>query len=161
MKIINEKGKLFGIINVIDLAVLLVIVLMAGAIGYKVLSPRIQPQSVETRDVTFVVKITLKPRHYLDAINKGDKIVSGIYETDAYIEDIQINPGQMTATTADGEIRYPSHPTLYDAYVRIKMKARADTTVLKLGVQEVRIGAKYQLKTRKVDMEGIVDNIEF
>jgi hypothetical protein len=36
MKLINEKGKLFGIINVVDLLIILAAVLVAGGIGWKV-----------------------------------------------------------------------------------------------------------------------------
>lgn len=161
MRIINEKGKLFGLINIIDLTVIVVIILLVGAVGYKVLGSKIQTQNVETKDVTFVVKLSLKPQYYLDALKEGDKILSGTYETGAYVEKIDSNPGEMTVTTADGNIKYAKHPTLYDFYVKVKLKASVNTAVLKLGVQEIRVGGKYQVKTKHVDMEGTVDSIQF
>ncbi|MBQ3224266.1 MAG: DUF4330 family protein, partial [Oscillospiraceae bacterium] len=39
MKIVNEKGKLFGVINVIDLVILLCIALVAVAAVYKLAAP--------------------------------------------------------------------------------------------------------------------------
>jgi hypothetical protein len=161
MKIINEKGKLFGIINIIDLAVIVIILLLVGAVGYKFLGSKIKTQNVATKDVTFVVKLSLKPPYYLDALKEGDKLVSGTYETNAYIEKITSKPGEMTITTAGGEIIYAKHPTLYDFYVKIRMKASVNTTVLKLGVQEIRVGGKYEFQTRKVDMDSTVDSIHF
>ena len=35
MKIINEKGKLFGVINIVDLLVVLAVIAVAAGIGYK------------------------------------------------------------------------------------------------------------------------------
>ena len=37
MSLIDNKGRLFGIINIIDLAVLLAVVLLAGGVVYKFL----------------------------------------------------------------------------------------------------------------------------
>jgi len=34
MKIINEKGKLFGLINIVDLLVLIAAVAVAAGVGY-------------------------------------------------------------------------------------------------------------------------------
>ncbi|NLM60645.1 MAG: DUF4330 family protein, partial [Clostridiales bacterium] len=36
MKLVNEKGKLFGLINLVDLLVLLFILLVAGGIVWKI-----------------------------------------------------------------------------------------------------------------------------
>ena len=36
MKIINEKGKLFGLINIVDLLVLIAAVAVAAGVGYAV-----------------------------------------------------------------------------------------------------------------------------
>lgn len=44
MKIINEKGKLFGVINIVDLLVVLAVIAVAAGIGYKLLQPRSRMQ---------------------------------------------------------------------------------------------------------------------
>lgn len=41
MKLINEKGKLFGVINVVDLLVLLAVIAVAAGVGYKLFAPQI------------------------------------------------------------------------------------------------------------------------
>ena len=40
MKIINEKGKLFGLINIVDLLVLIAAVAVAAGVGYKLFRDR-------------------------------------------------------------------------------------------------------------------------
>ena len=48
MKIINEKGKLFGLINIVDLLVLIAAVAVAAGVGYKLFAPQIK-ESVQPR----------------------------------------------------------------------------------------------------------------
>ena len=78
MKIINEKGKLFGLINIIDLSVLLIAVLLAAAVGYKAMGPKINQGSVQTKEATFIVKLSVKPQTLADSLAPGDRIVSEI-----------------------------------------------------------------------------------
>ena len=42
MKIINEKGKLFGIINVVDLLVLVAAIAVVAGVGYKLFAQQIK-----------------------------------------------------------------------------------------------------------------------
>ena len=46
MKLINEKGKLFGVINVVDLLVLLAVIAVAAGVGYKLFAPQIAERCV-------------------------------------------------------------------------------------------------------------------
>ena len=45
MKIINEKGKLFGVINIVDLLVVLAVIAVAAGIGYKLFATQMQLRS--------------------------------------------------------------------------------------------------------------------
>ena len=40
MKLIDEKGKLFGKVNVVDLIVIIIIAGIVGAVGYRLTSSR-------------------------------------------------------------------------------------------------------------------------
>ena len=45
MKIINEKGKLFGLINIVDLLVLVAAIAVVAGVGYKLFAPRSRSRS--------------------------------------------------------------------------------------------------------------------
>ena len=47
MKIINEKGKLFGIINVVDLLVLVAAIAVVAGVGYKLFAKQIKEVDTE------------------------------------------------------------------------------------------------------------------
>lgn len=55
MKIVNEKGKLFGIINVVDLVILLAVVVVVGAIIWQVFGNRVTDAVSKQEEVTIVV----------------------------------------------------------------------------------------------------------
>ena len=56
MKLISEKGKLFGIINIVDLLILLAVILVAGGIGWKVFGSTITEVASPTTELTMTVR---------------------------------------------------------------------------------------------------------
>ena len=57
MKIINEKGKLFGIINLVDLVCLLLVLLVAAGVGWKLLGPKVEEAVAPTTTMTSTFRI--------------------------------------------------------------------------------------------------------
>ena len=57
MKIINEKGKLFGLINVVDLIVLLLVIAVVGVLATKLLGNRVTEAVVQKVDCYAQVRI--------------------------------------------------------------------------------------------------------
>ena len=57
MKIINEKGKLFGLINIVDLLVLIAAVAVAAGVGYKLFAPQIKESVQPQVELTAIVRV--------------------------------------------------------------------------------------------------------
>ena len=55
MKIINEKGKLFGIINVVDLLVLVAAIAVVAGVGYKLFAKQIKEVASPQVSLTMTV----------------------------------------------------------------------------------------------------------
>ncbi|MCX7920989.1 MAG: DUF4330 domain-containing protein [Clostridia bacterium] len=163
MRIIDEKGKLFGFINIIDLSVLLVFVLLLGAVGYKVMDNKLEAAPAETKEVLVGVKCRLKSEAAAKALKSGDnRLISGNkFVDDATIEDVTFDTAEYGIPTADGRYVITKHPLAKDIYVTFKMKANADTTILKVGTQEVSIGKQFIVKTQTTEVIGEVDSIQF
>ena len=160
MKIINEKGKLFGIINIVDLAVVLIIVLIAGALGYKLLGSKLSANESAKRTILVTVKCPKAPETAALAIKPGDKILSGTGYTNGTVESVRYESAKDTAVTADGKVITTEDPLLKDIYVVIQMKENPADPVLKLGNQEVRIGKDIFFKTQRVEIVSTVYNVE-
>ena len=120
MKIINEKGKLFGIINIIDLALLLVIAALAvGAVLYmkREGSPVAE---LPTKDYYVTILCRENRQEVVDAIKVGDLLYFGNAFTNLEITDIKTNP-KINVPMPDGTIVSAQHPEMKDIFVTIKI----------------------------------------
>ena len=80
MKFIDEKGKLFGVINVVDLIVIVLILSIIGGIGYRVVSSRVNASGGNILGGEKELYVTLYAQQQIpevaDSIKKGDKLVA-------------------------------------------------------------------------------------
>ena len=160
MKIINEKGKLFGIINVVDLIVLLAVICVLGAIVWQLLGDRVNDALSEQTEMTLVVSIAGSHPDLVEEITRqdlvGEKLVTGNQYLDAYISDVWFEDYVMQLETADGRLVDAVDPTKKDIMIEIKSTAAKDTASPKIGSQEVRAGRTYIVKTQTFECSGII-----
>ena len=160
MKIINEKGKLFGIINVVDLVVLLAVVCVFGAIIWQLLGDRVNDALSEQTEMTLVVSIAGSHPDLVEEITRqdlvGEKLVTGNQYLDAYISDVWLEDYVMQLESADGRLVDAVDPTKKDIMIEIKSTVAKDTASPKIGSQEVRAGRTYIVKTQTFECSGII-----
>jgi len=165
MKIINEKGKLFGLINVIDLLILLAVLLVAGGIGWKVFGSTIQEVASPNTTLTMTVRIRgAMPRQYEEIVAHGlpQQLVTGTsYISGAYMTEVSYEPYVTQVQTADGRIVDGEDPTKIDILVTIVAEVPADTAVTKIGTQEVREGRDHIVKTRYVEHIATIETLVY
>lgn len=160
MKLINEKGKLFGVINLIDLTALLLVLFLIAAVGYKVLSPKIATSPTAKGEVTAVIKCTFRSENVAKSVQKGQQLVFGTdFIKEAYVTDVKYNAADYTSTDAQGNVHYVKHPVLKDIYITINAKTNTNAPTLKIGTQELCQGKKFTLKTQTIEMDGNVEQL--
>ena len=140
MKIINEKGKLFGLINIVDLLVLIAAVAVAAGVGYKLFAPQI--------------KESVQPQVELTALVSGNSYVNGT------IEDMKIEDYAQQVTTADGRIVTAVDPDKKDIVFTIKTTVPKGTATPSIGTQEVRAGRTFIVKTNDFETSGNIDSVD-
>lgn len=166
MKIVNEKGKLFGIINVVDLVVLLCIVLVAVAAIYKFAAPAATNVIAPKSDmyVTMRVRGTFD---YLDVeIEKkllpGSRLIAGSgYIDGAEVVSVKRIPYLTAGLTDKGTFITSEDPQKSDTLIVVKAKQAKDDPILKIGNQEIRIGRGFIFKTQQFEMNAIIESVEF
>ena len=165
MKIINEKGKLFGIINVVDLLVLLLIVAVAAAGAVHGLKGRSAQEGVQTAGEEMYCYATivtrLQPPEMGDYLNVGDHLVANGSYTEAEIVSVDVQPGAYVGVNSDGVAVESTHPIWKDITVVAKQKLDPNSVTLKLGGQEIRVGYDYILKTQNVEAKAVIRGIEW
>ncbi|MBQ5797147.1 MAG: DUF4330 domain-containing protein, partial [Firmicutes bacterium] len=115
MKLINEKGKLFGIINVVDLIIVVMVIAMVGAVATMVLGDQVtQAVSPQVEATAEIEIIGAAPRLYNEVLRQelvGEKMVSGNTYLDATVEDVWLEDYVTQAVTDNGTIVDAKDPT--------------------------------------------------
>lgn len=164
MKIINEKGKLFGVINIVDLLVLVAAIAVIAGVGYKLFAPQIAEATSKQVPMTVVVRVRGATPFLVEEVERnsqvGKKIVSGSSYTEAVITDMQIEPYDQQVTTADGQIVTARDPDKRDLVFTIETTVAEGTAAPSIGTQEVRAGRTFIVKTNDFETTGNIDSVQ-
>ena len=177
MKLFDEKGKVFGKINVIDLLVILVIVaalIVVGikAFGGKQAQPGANPDSsavgeapeTDPRRLTYTVRVTAQRKEIAeqiaqfvnisegkkDQLQHGGKLVEGAYVVDYWTEPCRYN------MIGSGEVEMigaaeADAAGLVDICLVVESVVE-DPLINAVGSLEVRIGKQHVLKTVHMEL---------
>ena len=162
MKLIDEKGKLFGKVNIIDLIVVLMVVAIAVAAVVRQTSNRRNVGEFTPGDKQYcyiTVFSSLQVPEVGANLKVGQKVVAGGKFTNAEIVDVKVEPAAYVGTNANGEAVLSEHPLWKDVTVVIKEEIDRSNVALKVGGQEARIGFNYIIKTQDVEANGRVRDI--
>lgn len=148
MKIVDENGRLFGKLNLIDLAVVLVLVVAVAAVAMKVFGNDVV-DSVTSPEVSLHYEVVCEdvPQAVADYCqsNIGEQLLSSGKLLNAYITDC------TAEINADGAI---------DLYFTIEGTTAFSGHTYSMGSQEVRVGMEHLVKTSSIECEGIICNLE-
>ncbi len=165
MKIINEKGKLFGVINVVDLLVLAAAVALIAGVGYKLFAPQIAEAASPQVKMTTVVRVRGATPFLVDEVERnsqvGKQLVSGNSYVAAEITDMYLDDYVQQVTTADGRIVDAVDGTKKDIVFTIESSVSKGTPTPAIGTQEVRAGRTFILKTNDFETTGIITTVDF
>ena len=146
MKLIDEKGRLFGKINLIDLLVVILIVAVIAAVVWKLGAAAVTGSAkkavytVEIEDVPADIAAYAETQTGKSLVNDSKVIAASI--TDVRSETYNADNG---------------HQTLF---ITVEADASFTGNVYKVGPQEVRVGYEYILKTSEFELTGLICALE-
>ncbi len=160
MKLIDKKGKIFGVINIIDLTIILILGLLVvgGAYRFKKSSPQV---IAESQKAIVKVEISEVRQPSVDGIEVGDVLYH--YDRGQYfgkIIDKQVENFKKPVETSDGKVVMADIPDKYNVILYIEANATNNTDTIVIGGEQARIGTQYRLKNKKVAVFGTIFNIE-
>ena len=158
---IDEKGRLFGKINIVDLLVVLVIIIAAAVLGVKFLGPNgtvaVNPK---TTHVTYQVLVeSVRPEVYENVkqyVDAGDATLMASGEMlDGQVVAVESKPHTTNATvSASGDMLLVStDKQLLDLTFTVECNV-VNTITSEIGTQEVRLGKSHIIKTDKFEMNS-------
>ncbi len=164
MKIINEKGKLFGLINVVDLVVLVAVIAVVGAIAYQLLGDDVADAVNPQVELTARVAIAGSNPSLVEEVKRqdlvGEYLVANGDNTSAYISDVWFEDYVMSVESADGQLVRATDPEEQTIWFEIKTTVARGTLTPTIGSQEIRVGRAYNVKTRTFECDGIIYYVE-
>jgi len=157
MKLIDEKGKLFGLVNIVDLLVLGVVLLVLGGAAYKFKGHSVGESADKTVKVT-VLAPAIRPE-MLTNVKVGDKMASGSSFTSVVVKDVKIRPAYMITTDSAGKRVEATDPYLKDLIVTVEGKTAISGATINLGGQEIRRGKDFYIKSLDYEFKGMIMDV--
>ncbi len=165
MKLIDEKGKLFGKLNIVDLVVAVIIIALVAAVVVRFTSSKLNANGLNPASEDQYCYVTayasLQVPEIAEALHVGDHVVASGKYTDAEIVDIKVEPAAYVGVDSEGKAVYSEHPLWKDITVVIKEKINPSDITIKVGGQEARVGYSYIIKTQTVEANAKIRGVEF
>lgn len=160
---IDEKGRLFGKINIVDLLVILVIIIAAAVLGMKFLKPgssSVVGGSSTTTHVEYTVLVeNVQPAVYENVkafVDAGDATLMASGELlDGQVTAVEAKPhgGDITVNTSGDTLSFTADKGLLDLTFTIECNVINPITT-EIGTQEVRVGKSHIVKTDRFEMSS-------
>lgn len=159
MKLVDEKGRLFGRVNLFDLFIVVLIFALIGGVSYKY---KVASRMVAVNESDLTVKLWIEDVKdvTVDVINEGDQVKE--YDSNHYFGEVikkEVVPHTEEVETADGKIVNAEVEGKYDVYITLKCKGINSENAISIASKEVRIGGKivikhklYALQTRAIEI---------
>lgn len=167
MKVIDEKGRLFGKLNVIDLLALLLVAAVAVLLAVRLLGGRLGGLTAGDKEpVTIVYSVTVsgvRPesyevvRRFVDKdAGKRDQLMTGTQLLNGYVTDCVAVPHVNYTTDANGQVSaVPSSGEDTRLDLTFTLEAVVTNPITNaVGSQEVRVGNGQYVKTAHFDFYG-------
>jgi len=146
-KLIDSRGRLFGVLSIIDLIVLLVVICLGiGLYMRYFVIENTSASAVQTQKVTYVLEVNGVRLTSVDVLREGDNVYAR--EDDGYIgkiSKVDYAPARVVSTKADGTYVVASNENRYDVRITIEADGR------------VTGGRYYANKTREINTNLTMD----
>ncbi len=167
MRLIDEKGRIFGRLNIIDLLAVVLILVVAVFLGTKLLGGRGGPENTDV-NLSYTVKVYNVAEDVYKSIEKltlPDQLMANGELLNGQIVSFSAEPSQSTfyQFSAPSEEEGAGNVELlsragqgYD--LTFKIEAYVPNTVKReIGTQEVRVGKTHIVKTANLELvDGVI-----
>lgn len=160
-KIIDSKGKLFGKINIIDLAVIIAVVVLALFTFVKFDRNDQITRSDKVIEYTVLVKQIRQPT--VDAFNKNFKDIAEPDTQKALgdITDVKLSKSKEVITLADGYYKEIERDDTFDLLLTLRVQGtETEDNYYTLNGKKLIVGETITLNNQYVTSYGVVKSVE-
>ena len=169
---LDEKGRLFGKISIVDLLVLILLVAIVAVLGLKLLGRNgtLPGASSGAAKITYTVQVNnVYPEVYEGILpyveqEGGDQLMASGNLLSGYVVAVEAVPhdsNTVSVNSSTGALTFPLADDLLDLTFTVEATV-PDAATNELGTQEVRIGKSHNLKTTHFEFaSGIITGCEW
>jgi hypothetical protein len=158
--IIDSKGKLFGIINIIDLTLVLLIVALIAGGAYKFSKLRNISMEDQKR-ISVTIKFEGENRGLVDAIKEGDILFDSVRGTEfGKIVNKDVSSHKEQVIDKDGKVDYKEIPGTFDGEIKLDSMALVNSDGYLVASKPLYIGSEIRLKSNIYVFSCKVINIQ-
>jgi hypothetical protein len=143
VSVIDEKGRLFGKVNLLDLIIIAVVIAVVGRVGYKWYQGRHAVTTGEAKTVQMIVRLPGVSDSTINALHEGDVVFDS--KSNAQLGKIiamRSEPAWITGATQE----YKSQ-VIFDLFVTIEGPGRTSPNGVTMDGLEAFIGQPDYLRT--------------
>ena len=161
MKLVDEKGRLFGLINAIDAAIAAVIIVIIAGADYKFAFMDKTSTVTPTEPITYTVEVKKVRNFIFDNVREGDKLFDADSGSEiGTITAIDYVGAKEPMGLADGTLILADVENRYDVVFTVDGDASSSNGVYYVNRNyEVVIGSTKKFATKYSEFEGKVKEI--
>lgn len=158
MKIINEKGKLFGIINVVDLLVIIIVVGVVAGVVWKLGGSKVKEALSENMEITYTVLVSDVDESFYEETLKNipSQLMTSGELLNGQVVSVEKSQSMVAGVNSQGETVYSPDEGKIDMLFTVTSIVSKSAVDMKVGTQEIRTGKDIILKTRYFEYIGTV-----
>lgn len=164
MKVIDEKGKLFGKVNLIDLLVVLVILAVIVGVFWKLAGDEVTdvlaPSNGTTLEYEVLCTAIWNDVGTYAAAHADGQLMSNGDLLDGYVTGCTVEPYITTSVDADGNSVAVVEQAKCNLRFTISVALAPSDKNNSVGSQEVRVGRSHIVKTADLEITGTVTSVE-
>ncbi|MCL2085099.1 MAG: DUF4330 domain-containing protein [Oscillospiraceae bacterium] len=149
--------------NIVDALVLAAVLLVAAGVCYQLFSAQVAKLAAPKVKLSFVATSYNVRWEYVESLLKEqmpDKMVAGnSIVPDALVTGISYRNSVVQVDLPDGTVGATEDPVRFDVTFTMEAVIPSDNAILKVGAQEVRVGKQFIIKTKTIELAGMVTRL--
>jgi hypothetical protein len=149
MALIDDKGKVFGKINLIDFTLILGVVI-AIAIAFVFLTKQGKVVTVkEDKTIQYTMLVKAIRPEVAEFIKKGDIVKKQLTKNPiGTVKDVEIKPARVLIDTDEGKRIVTTSPVEVDASITIETMGRTGADIISTGNEVLNVGDRFNIVTK-------------
>lgn len=162
MRVLDDKGRLFGVVNIIDLVLVIALIAVAMA-GVSLVTNRAPTTVVARADKNIAYDMVVRQirPEQVGYLRVGDVVkrhlTQGIVGTIAHTE---VSVAESIGIDSEGRQKISLSPRDKDVFLTIEATGRAGKDIIAVGNEVIKVGDKFDIDTRMFTGEAIILGME-